>query len=769
MRYFCRENTQDHTMRKYKSFAYLAILAISSLVLFSCQSKTPHNSRKKKVLILQSYSENNDYSKKATKLYEEAFSKENLNVDLTFRYGGMPNMPRMYLIPDFLSSLIDTMTVYPDVVILNDDDIFHAVMSDSAWACRMPIVFGGVTYVDENRYSKLNNVTGFIDKPDIKTNLELIKELTNTQFISIELGDKDQDRLRYKDLVNAINDLGMVYDRKQRLNQMQILEIPKGNTTFVSTLSGDNPYLALNDTTNSSSEYITENYFQNAKYAKHLQLRWTSTSNTYIDRSEAPQFTAVNEQFGDVNTRFLAGYFTPLETQIADEVSYAAEILRGTSIRILPQKEHKKEYFMDYNAMKQLNLKVSDYEDKFTIINIPYQIEHPFVFWSMVIIGILGIISIISLVTYAAISSMNRKQEMMLNELKENLRKRELALGQSMTTLWQIKNGIVNQLGSNRSISVDEFREFIHPDHRNIYDQVLAMNQPNGKQVVRVKIAYDQKNYQWEEIIYNLTDKNKTEKHLEGVRMNIDDLKKQEESILKANENEELVNIKETIMANMSHDIRTPLGAVVGFADIMVAEGEMLSDEERMEYAEIIKQNSQMLETMIGDILDEKSEVGIFKFYKKNIKVSTLIHQVWQNNKVLCPKHLEFKEQQENHTELTLYVDSNRIQEVLNNFLSNAFKFTPTGSIIVGWRIAAMEIELYVQDTGIGIAKEDLDSVFERYYKTAETHKGTGMGLNICKTIIEQHNGHVNVSSELGKGSRFSAFLPIVDQKGGQS
>ena len=207
---------------------------------------------------------------------------------------------------------------------------------------------------------------------------------------------------------------------------------------------------------------------------------------------------------------------------------------------------------------------------------------------------------------------------------------------------------------------------------------------------------------------------------------------------------------------------------MVGFADVMVAEGELLTDEERMEYAQIIRENSQMLVTMISDILDEKSEVGSFKFHMQNVKVSDLIHRVWQNNQVLCPKHLKLWEKHEGDYDYVQEMDPSRIQEVLNNFLSNAFKFTAQGNITLGWRMTTDEIELYVQDTGTGISPQDQKNVFERYYKTSETHKGTGMGLNICKTIIEQHGGRVAVESELGRGSRFSAFLPLqLTEKGG--
>lgn len=746
-------------MQEQKSLLHIALFFFFALAFVSCQESDVPLERPHKVLILQSYSTESEQTQKATELYNKAFQEEGLNVELEFLNGEMPHMNRANIMWDYLTKYIDTQKEDPEVIIINDDDMFHSVMSDSAWATRAPIVFGGVNYLGDYNPGKYKNITGFLDTPDLKENLRLIKELTGTNLIYTVLSIHDEDEYRKEALTKAVQELGMVHDVDQSISKMSTLRLHDNTKTYILTLSAAHPEINSTDSTESDRTLIMENAILNAKYAKHLQLRWSTTSNTFIDRSEAPQFTAVNELFGSKHPRFLAGYFTSLETQIQDEVHYAAEILRGTSLSLLPLTEHKKGYYMDYRAMEKLNLKLDDYQEKFTIINVPFHVKHP-ILYGLIIMGvtILGML-ILALLTYLLITAKNRKQRKMLHELAENNRKRELALGQSMTTIWQVKDGYVYQVGSNLKTSIRNFRTFIHPDHQEQFNRILNIEEPNGKHMVRMQIAYDRENYHWYELIYNITDKNRKERHIEGVSMNIDTQKRNEETIFKTNENQELVNIKETIMANMSHDIRTPLGAIVGFADIMAAEGDLLVEEERMEYADIIKQNSLMLETMISDILDEKSEIGVFKFHFEEVNISKLIHQVWVNNKILCPKHLVLCEQQDWDSSLTLNIDMNRIQEVLNNFLSNAFKFTPDGTITLGWRVATDEIELYVQDTGVGIAKENLDTVFDRYYKTAETHKGTGMGLNICKTIIEQHGGHVKVASDLGKGSRFSAFL----------
>lgn len=737
-------------------------LAISiMLVVSSCIQPFEKDERIYKVLVLHSYYQDSEYYKQSVALFDKYFKEEGLQVELIHKNGDMPHMSRQNMVRDALSAeVIDIEYEEPDLTIVNDDDMFHAVFQDSAWLSKRPLVFGGVNYMGDVNLSRFNNITGFTDKPDLEENLRLIKELTGTNIIFTELDSEPEDSLREVDLQKAIANLGWKQLTPNELLSNEMYKSPIDSICVVE-IAATNTHLNIEAQDSDMAIRIHEAGMLDAKYVKHLQLRWSSTSNTYIDRSVMPQFTCVNQLFGDSKIRFLAGYFCSLETQIRDEVHYAAQILRGTSIALLPIKNHEKDYFMDFRAMKLLKMDVAEYRDKFQIINMPFKDRHEHLFWFLVISGIIAALSVVIAITWLTLSKYNKKYERIIQELQENNEKRDLALGESKTILWQIKDGALHLTSTGDSYNISALRERVDDEYKPFIDRLLGMGEIDGKHVIRVRLLTKDNTYAWYEIIYNLTPRNRKEKHLEGVAMDITDAKLGEDTILKANESQEIVNIKETIMANMSHDIRTPLGAVVGFADIMAAEGELLTLDERKEYAGLIKQNSKMLATMIGDILDSKSEIGVFKFHKEQVNISELIHTVWTNNRVLCPKNLKLRELQDSDTQLCLYIDPHRIQEVLNNFLSNAFKFTHSGQVIIGWQQVNHEVELYVQDNGVGIAPDKLSTVFERYYKTSEVHKGTGMGLNICKTIIEQHNGRVEAKSKLGEGSRFSAFLKL--------
>ena len=220
--------------------------------------------------------------------------------------------------------------------------------------------------------------------------------------------------------------------------------------------------------------------------------------------------------------------------------------------------------------------------------------------------------------------------------------------------------------------------------------------------------------------------------------------------------------MKSLFLANMSHEIRTPLNAIEGFARIMA---ETDSPEERMNFLEIIESNNNRLQSLINEILDlSRVEAGEFSIKKTDTDLRQLCRDVGLSFKFKCNEMVKMRCHQPNE-QIILNTDANRLTQVLSNLISNALKHTKKGSIEFGYRLLNNneKIEFFVSDTGDGIAKEDLDTIFLTYVsKDAETNKnGHGLGLALCKIIIERMKGTISVKSELGKGSTFSFILPF--------
>lgn len=252
---------------------------------------------------------------------------------------------------------------------------------------------------------------------------------------------------------------------------------------------------------------------------------------------------------------------------------------------------------------------------------------------------------------------------------------------------------------------------------------------------------------------------------LGGVLMleDVTELKKTERELILAKEKAEESNrLKTAFLANMSHEIRTPLNAIVGFSDLL---GEIDNKEDRMEYIEIIKKNNKILLQLISDILDlSKIEAELLEFQLTDTDVNRLCVDAIAS----CQTRLEAQVPiifENLLPECHILTDTNRIHQVISNLISNAVKFTKEGDIRVGYHIVDDDtIRFYVKDTGIGIRKEAVDAVFDRFVKLNSFAQGSGLGLAICKNIVEQLNGSIGVNSEWGKGSCFWFTLPYSTQ-----
>ncbi|MBP3229482.1 MAG: response regulator [Prevotella sp.] len=232
---------------------------------------------------------------------------------------------------------------------------------------------------------------------------------------------------------------------------------------------------------------------------------------------------------------------------------------------------------------------------------------------------------------------------------------------------------------------------------------------------------------------------------------------------------EKASRMKSLFLANMSHEIRTPLNAIEGFSRVMA---ETDSAEDRMKYMEIVESNNNRVLALIDEILDlSRVEAGELSIKRQMVDLNELCKNIQLIFKFRCPESVELI-CAPSSMNVTLNTDANRITQIFSNLISNALKHTSTGSITYGYRLVndGQEVEFYVADTGSGIAPEDQETIFETYKsRDAETQNGYGLGLSLCKIIVEKMHGTISVASKLGKGSTFSFVLPFEGTIGGKA
>lgn len=226
--------------------------------------------------------------------------------------------------------------------------------------------------------------------------------------------------------------------------------------------------------------------------------------------------------------------------------------------------------------------------------------------------------------------------------------------------------------------------------------------------------------------------------------------------LIKAREADKMKN---AFIANMSHEIRTPLNAIVGFSRLLT---ETDNDSEQQEYLTIIDNNSSLLLQLINDILDfAKIESGTLNYNVSYVDLKDICHEVYVSQSLKMTSDVALLYNGDMLPSVRLQTDAQRVEQVLLNLLSNAIKCTNQGFISLSYKLEDGFVRVSVTDTGIGIAKEKLDAIFDRFVKLDEFRQGTGLGLSICKMIIEKLGGEIGVESEQGKGSCFWFTLPL--------
>ena len=229
-------------------------------------------------------------------------------------------------------------------------------------------------------------------------------------------------------------------------------------------------------------------------------------------------------------------------------------------------------------------------------------------------------------------------------------------------------------------------------------------------------------------------------------------------------EAEESNRIKSAFLANMSHEIRTPLNAIVGFSSLLTETEDM---KDRKQYMAIVQENTELLLQLISDILDlSKMESGAFEFVKSDTDVNLLCSEIIRSLRMKVPAGVELVFE-ECLPGCHVWADKNRLNQVISNFINNALKFTFSGSITLGYyRQTDGYLRFYVRDTGMGIPKNKIKTVFDRFVKLNSFVHGTGLGLSICKSLVEQMGGTIGVESEEGEGSCFWFTYPYQEMAG---
>ena len=705
------------------------------------------------------------------------FDKHQINADVTFRYLDCERWAPGVEIEKAreIVEKANRQRKLDMIVTIGDQATYSTLCNNVKPINEIPVIFAAVQFPNWEQIKKYPNVTGLSDAPDVAKNIHLAEKMAGRRQTFTLLDNTFLDNKMREQINTQLTDTADIINNLDWHESVLDLMTKYSDRFSITPLSLRRMWL-----NRKQGEEITKGEEQNLvrllrkfKDNIYLQLRYDPWSlqmirfgNTY------PMLTATHMGFGRFNT--IGGYFSSADDIAEGLAKYVVRINNGDApeqFMIIPS---HKDYYVDWKVAKQYGRTYEELEaEGYTLVNMPWKERHEKLYYSLIAGGIL--LAIIAIIVFMTQYLKMRKQKAEAERrVKHESALYNLAVQNYRTFVWEsvgtylyMGDGFWHFFGKEpvTIMNLGDFLSYIKPEYHDLFIEGEEIILKGGTHTIEFVADFaGNGDLHW----YQMRGQGELDEdgvfvRSFGMLMNIDDFKDREYELNEARKMAEEATLKESFLANMSHEIRTPLNAIVGFSDLLAMPDNDFTEEDRKLFIDTIHTNNELLLKLVNDILDvSRIESGHMEFVIKPHSVKEMMDKIYQTFLVQIPRHLEFRYASD--YDVTVNVDEGRMRQVITNFITNASKFTPEGSITMGWTVneETNKVELYVEDTGIGLSEEDRKMVFSRFFKKDEFKQGTGLGLSICKLIVSRLGGSIKVKSELGRGSRFSVFLDVV-------
>nr|WP_303918126.1 HAMP domain-containing sensor histidine kinase [Bacteroides intestinalis] len=487
-----------------------------------------------------------------------------------------------------------------------------------------------------------------------------------------------------------------------------------------------------------------------------------------------PSFSCIRQGFGE-DAKIVGGYMATDEISARTAADFSVRLMNKEKIGMPKIRDMEKEYVLDWTYFSAYaDFDVENVPEDVRIINYSFYDRYRNELYFLTGLFILAFILV--LVSWLRIRRRSREERKNLEMLEEIHKRLTLSMDGGRVALWDIQGeniefdeNYTRLVGmEQRTFVRTDFLKYAYPDDVSLLNSLYeTLHQSTDMHVRRVRFSFSEENYRWYELRCRSLKDAKGRIMLAGVMQDIQLQVEREEQLIQAKQMAENAELKQSFLNNMSHEIRTPLNAIVGFTNLLVGEGgDEIEPEEKKAMLEIINRNNELLLKLINDVVEiSRLDSGNLDLEIKEWNMTTVVKEIYMAYQALIKPSLQFHLVLDESLSLPVSIDRMRFIQVISNFLNNADKFTRSGSVTLGCSVdkERRKVSVYVQDTGKGIDEKELMMIFDRFYKTDEFEQGSGLGLSICKVIIERLCGHIEVQSEVGKGSRFTVILSLMD------
>ena len=487
-----------------------------------------------------------------------------------------------------------------------------------------------------------------------------------------------------------------------------------------------------------------------------------------------PSFSCIRQGFGE-DAKIVGGYMATDEISARTAADFSVRLMNKEKIGMPKIRDMEKEYVLDWTYFSAYaDFDVENVPENVRIINYSFYDRYRNELYFLTGLFILAFILV--LVSWLRIRRRSREERKNLEMLEEIHKRLTLSMDGGRVALWDIQGeniefdeNYTRLVGmEQRTFVRTDFLKYAYPDDVSLLNSLYeTLHQSTDMHVRRVRFSFSEENYRWYELRCRSLKDAKGRIMLAGVMQDIQLQVEREEQLIQAKQMAENAELKQSFLNNMSHEIRTPLNAIVGFTNLLVGEGgDEIEPEEKKAMLEIINRNNELLLKLVNDVVEiSRLDSGNLDLEIKEWNMTTVVKEIYMAYQALIKPSLQFHLVLDESLSLPVSIDRMRFIQVISNFLNNADKFTRSGSVTLGCSVdkERRKVSVYVQDTGKGIDEKELMMIFDRFYKTDEFEQGSGLGLSICKVIIERLCGHIEVQSEVGKGSRFTVILSLMD------
>jgi len=652
---------------------------------------------------------------------------------------------------------------FPDIILTDEDRSLRNIVKKDAkefvlkW--NVPIIAGGLHYMyrafmPNSRVVSDLKVVAIPDSVDVNRNIDLAVKYGKSNFVFIE---SNTSKLETAIRVNIIRE---IRKRDNFVNNIDFHETRFTDpvyqeelsdsvyVTFISTQSNDRMFKHAKD--KDVVMDAVKKLYSSLWAFPYIKFTQNIYSDELINKSGRPQFTAIKDCFADYSHKYLCGYFSSYETMAQDMASYAVRVLNGEKPRDIEAKPHKKAYYMDYQAMKKYGLNFNDCSTDFIIVGAPFSLSHP-VLWGLTYMVLFFIVTMtVTLILVAIMSYRTKDKQEMLQRLAESEKLSALALKGANTIVVNSWEDIANGEKFIHPDSLKSFKEAIERFRRgeDDFSTLVLSNAPDMGEV-----------YKWWEFRVGKAIEVDGERVIPALIIDVDDSVRRKHQLIEARKIAEEARAKETFIMNISHEMRTPLNAIVGFSQALSQLNDLLTDEEVRQYGRYIKDNAEVLSVMVNDILQfSRLESGRVKMVPEEVHVKELLETIifeWQD-KLNGTVGLELGDCPD---DVYISADSLRLKEVIGQYIGNGLKFSSKGTVTVGCTFdsSSERAKIWVKDEGPGIPEEKLQFTFKLFWKGDAFIPGVGLGLSIAKSFTEMMGGEVSVESKVGVGSTFAS------------